>query len=114
MTTPTDPFLDSFRAAIDAGVPFVIVALATYTQIDAAHLAVFSPTVMRLLRDTMGFVVSKDLGAATAVASIPPARRAIDFLSAGGDPIMSKTVDGDDGRRRRREGVRELGVRRAG
>jgi beta-N-acetylhexosaminidase len=96
VTTPTDPFLGSFQGAIEAGVPFVMVALATYTQIDADHLAVFSPTVMRLLRDTMGFdgvIVSDDLGAATAVASIPPARRAIDFLSAGGDLIVSKTVD---------------------
>jgi beta-N-acetylhexosaminidase len=96
VTTATDPFLGSFQAAIDAGVPFVMVALATYTLIDAAHLAVFSPTVMRLLRDRMGFggvIVSDDLGAATAVASIPPAHRAIDFLSAGGDLIVSKTVD---------------------
>ena len=96
VTTATDPSLRSFRAAVDAGVPFVMVALATYTQIDAAHLAVFSPKVMRLLRDGMGFdgvIVSDDLGAATAVASIPPAQRAIDFLSAGGDLVVSKTVD---------------------
>jgi beta-N-acetylhexosaminidase len=96
VTTSTDPFLASFQGAIDAGVPFVMVALATYTQIDAAHLAVYSPTVMRLLRDQMGFggvIASDDLGAATAVASIPPARRAIDFLKAGGDLIVSKTVD---------------------
>ena len=96
VTTATDPSLASFQAAIDAGVPFVMVALATYTQIDADHLAVFSPTVMRLLRDGMGFdgvIVSDDLGAATAVASVPPAQRAIDFLLAGGDMIVSKTVD---------------------
>jgi len=96
VTTSTDPFLGSFQGAIDAGVPFVMVALATYTQIDAAHLAVFSPTVMRVLRDQMGFggvIVSDDLGAATAVSSIPPARRAIDFLTAGGNLIVSKTVD---------------------
>jgi beta-N-acetylhexosaminidase len=96
VTTPTDPFLSSFQGAIDAGVPFVMVAEATYTQIDAAHLAVFSQTVMQLLREQVGFegvIVSDDLGAATAVASIPPARRAIDFLSAGGDLIVSKTVD---------------------
>ena len=51
---------------------------------------------MRLLREGMGFdgvIVSDDLGAATAVASVPPAQRAIDFLSAGGDLIVSKTVD---------------------
>ena len=95
VTTATDPYLRSFRAAVHAGVPFVMVALATYTQIDAAHLAVFSPTVMDLLRDGMNFggvIASDDLGAATAVADIPPARRAIDFLSAGGDLIVSKTA----------------------
>lgn len=95
-TTPTDPSLRPFRAAVGAGVPFVMVALATYDRIDAAHLAVFSPTVMRVLRDGMGFdgvIASDDLGGATAVADIPPARRAIDFLSAGGDLVVSKTVD---------------------
>jgi beta-N-acetylhexosaminidase len=95
VTTATDPYLRSFRAAVHVDVPFVMVALATYTQIDAAHLAVFSPTVMTLLRDGMGFdgvITSDDLGAATAVADIPPARRAIDFLSAGGDLIVSKTA----------------------
>jgi beta-N-acetylhexosaminidase len=95
-TTPTDSSLQPFGAAVAAGVPFVMVALATYTRIDAAHLAVFSPIVMRVLRDRLGFrgvIVSDDLGAATAVASVPPAQRAIDFLSAGGDLIVSKTVD---------------------
>jgi beta-N-acetylhexosaminidase len=95
VTTANDPSLRSFRAAVDAGIPFVMVALATYTRIDAAHLAVFSPTVMQLLRDEMGFngvIVSDDLGAAAAVATVPPAQRAVDFLSAGGDLIVSKTV----------------------
>jgi len=96
VTTATDPSLRPFRAAVHAGVPFVMVALAAYTQIDPAHLAVFSPTVIGLLRDGMGFdgvIASDDLGGATAVADIPPARRAIDFLSAGGDLIVSKTAD---------------------
>jgi beta-N-acetylhexosaminidase len=95
VTTATDPSLGPFQAAVHAEVPFVMVALATYTQIDPARLAVFSPTVMALLRDGMGFdgvIASDDLGAAAAVADIPPARRAIDFLSAGGDLIVSKTA----------------------
>jgi beta-N-acetylhexosaminidase len=94
-TTTTSASLRSFRAAVATGVPLVMVALATYTRIDAAHLAVFSPTVMRLLRAGMGFngvIASDDLGAATAVASLPPAIRALDFLTAGGDLIVSKTV----------------------
>jgi beta-N-acetylhexosaminidase len=96
VTTPDDPDLESFRQAIDAGVPMVMVALATYTKIDPDRLAVFSPRVMRLLRHTYGFegvIVSDDLGATAAVANIPPATRAVDFLDAGGDLIISKTVD---------------------
>ena len=77
VTTASDPDLDSFRAAIDAGVPMVMVALATYTQIDPSQLAVFSPVVMRLLRDGLGFtgvIVSDDLGQAKAVQAIPAAQ----------------------------------------
>jgi beta-N-acetylhexosaminidase len=36
--------------------------------------------------------MSDDLGATAAVASVPPGRRALDFLLAGGDLIVSKTV----------------------
>ena len=57
--------------------------------------AAFSPVVIgQMLRGTMGFngvVISDDLGDTVAVASIPPGTRAIDFLSAGGDMIISKT-----------------------
>lgn len=95
VTTASDPYLGSFRAAIDAGVPFVMVAEATYTRIDPAHMAVFSPVIMRLLRSGLGFggvIVSDDLGQAQAVAGVPAAQRAIGFLSAGGDMITSQTV----------------------
>jgi beta-N-acetylhexosaminidase len=95
VTTSDDPVLGGFRAGIEAGVPIVMVALATYTQIDPDHLAVFSPTVMKLLRTQMGFdgvISSDDMGAAVAVSTIPPADRAINFISAGGDLIVSKTV----------------------
>jgi len=97
VTTSRDPYLDSFQAAIDAGAPFVMVALATYEQIDPDHLAAFSPLVMQdLLREQLGFrgvVMSDDLGATQAVADMPPADRAITFLRAGGDLIVSKTTD---------------------
>jgi beta-N-acetylhexosaminidase len=72
-----------------------MVALAKYTRIDPNHLAAFSPIVMtQMLRGSMGFhgvIISDDLGDTAAVANIPPATRAIDFLSAGGDMIISKT-----------------------
>jgi beta-N-acetylhexosaminidase len=95
VTTANDPYLNSFRAAINAGVPFVMVALATYTKIDPTALAVFSPVVMRLLRSKLGFdgvIISDDLGEAAAVAAIPPQQRAIEFLTAGGDMITSQTL----------------------
>jgi beta-N-acetylhexosaminidase len=37
-------------------------------------------------------IISDDLGAATAVAGISPATRAIDFLAAGGDLITSQSL----------------------
>jgi beta-N-acetylhexosaminidase len=95
VTTATDPYLDSYRDAINAGVPYVMVAEATYTQIDPSHLAVFSPVIMHLLRNGLGFtgvIVSDDLGEAKAVASVPAGQRALDYLSAGGDLITSQVI----------------------
>ena len=94
VTTSTDPYLQSYREAINAGVPYVMVAEATYTKIDPAHLAVFSPVIMGLLRNGLGFngvIVSDDLGDAAAVASIPAGQRALDFINAGGDLITSQS-----------------------
>src|SRR5437899_8777411 len=94
-TTANDPYLQSFKQGISASADFVMVALARYTRIDPNHLAAFSPLVMtQMLRGTMGFngvIISDDLGDTAAVAAIPPGTRAIDFLSAGGDMIISKT-----------------------
>ncbi|HEY2241804.1 MAG TPA: glycoside hydrolase family 3 N-terminal domain-containing protein, partial [Streptosporangiaceae bacterium] len=71
-TTASAADLQTYQAAIDAGVPMVMVALATYTRIDARDLAVFSPTIERgLLRDKLHFrgtIISDDMGAAAAVA----------------------------------------------
>jgi beta-N-acetylhexosaminidase len=95
VTTPDDPYLASFAAGVGAGVPFVMVALATYQRIDPVHLAAFSPAVMALLRGSMGFrgvIVSDDLGATAAVAAMTPAARALDFIAAGGDMIIVKTA----------------------
>lgn len=96
ITTANDPYLGTYRAAIGAGVPFVMVALATYTRIDARHLAVFSSKIVNgLLRKKMGFtgvIMSDDLGGAAAIASIPPGTRAIDFLAAGGDMVTSQSA----------------------
>jgi beta-N-acetylhexosaminidase len=96
VTTAHDPYLTTFQSAIEAGVPFVMVALATYTRIDRHHLAAFSARVIDgVLHKQLGFggvVVSDDLGGAAAVAGVSPASRAVDFLAAGGDLITSQTV----------------------
>lgn len=93
-TTADDPYLQPFAAGIAAGAEVVMVSTATYTRIDALHLAAFSPVVIQqLLRRRMGFegvVAADDLGAAAAVASIPPGERAVDFVAAGGDLIDTK------------------------
>jgi beta-N-acetylhexosaminidase len=92
VTTARDPYLASFRAAIADGVPFVMVALATYTRIDPTHVAAFSPRIIGgLLRGDLGFqgVVMSDALTAAAVAAVPPGQRAVDFLRAGGDLIVS-------------------------
>jgi beta-N-acetylhexosaminidase len=96
VTAPGDPYLGSFQAAVDAGVPFVMISLASYPRIDPRHLAVFSSRTMRtLLRTRMhfgGVIISDDMGAAAAVASLSPAVRAVSFLSAGGDMILSESL----------------------
>lgn len=93
VTTSTSASITPFRSGIKAGVPFVMISLATYSKIDAKHQAVFSSTVIQgLLRKTLGFkgvVISDDLGKAVAVKSVPAADRALNFLSAGGDLVLT-------------------------
>ncbi len=92
-TTIEDPFLDSFRAGIDAGAELVMLASATYAQIDSEAPAMFSRAVVTdLLRDRLGFegvAVTDDIGAAKAVAAVPVPERATRFLDAGGDVLLT-------------------------
>ena len=93
-TTAADsPWLDPFRRAVTAGVPVVMVSSAVYTKIDATQPAAFSrPVITDLLRKGMGFtgvVISDDLGRAVAVASVPAADRAVRFVAAGGDIVLT-------------------------
>jgi beta-N-acetylhexosaminidase len=94
-TGTTSPTLEPFRAAISAGVPFVMVSSAIYTKLDRANPAVFSPAIIGgLLRKEMrfsGVVISDDLGNAASVSGVRPADRATRFVEAGGDVVL--TVD---------------------
>jgi len=88
-----DPHLAPFRAAIDAGVSAVMVSSARYPRLDNRSVAAFSrPIVTGLLRERLrfgGLVVSDDLGAAEAVRAVPVGERAVRFVAAGGDLVLT-------------------------
>ena len=93
VTTRTSTDVRSFPAAVAAGAPFVMVSSATYSRIDASHPAAFSKTVVNgVLRGDLGFggvVTSDDLGNAKAVQRWTPGARAVNFLIAGGDLVLT-------------------------
>jgi beta-N-acetylhexosaminidase len=92
-TTSTDPYLGPFRTAIRSGHPFVMMSSAVYARIDPARPAAFSPTVVTgLLRRGLhfdGVVVSDDLGAARQVRAVRVGERAVRFIAAGGDLVLT-------------------------
>ncbi|MCE0536738.1 hypothetical protein LWF15_14620 [Kineosporia rhizophila] len=96
-TTVDDPYLGAFRAGINAGAGAVMMSSATYEQIDPDNRAVFSSAVITdLLREQMGFsgvVMTDDVGAAKAVADVAPGQRAVRFVEAGGDLVLTVEAD---------------------
>ena len=84
-----------FRRAVDAGVPVVMMVDGVYTRLDRRNPAAFSRFVIRtMLRGDLGFrkvVISDDLGSAQQVAGWSYGARAVRFLGAGGDLVL--TVD---------------------
>ena len=97
VTRRHDPYLRPFRAAIDAGVPAVMMSTAYYPRIDPNWPAAFSSAVVgTVLRGDLGFkgvVISDDLARAKQVASFAPSGRALRFIGAGGDIVL--VVDPD-------------------
>ncbi|HEU5267973.1 MAG TPA: glycoside hydrolase family 3 N-terminal domain-containing protein [Jatrophihabitans sp.] len=95
VTTRHDAYLAPFRAAVQADVPFVMVSTAIYTKIDPANPAAFSRTIVTgMLRGDLGFrgvIISDDVGVAAQVAQFSPGQRAVRFVAAGGDVVL--TVD---------------------
>jgi beta-N-acetylhexosaminidase len=91
-TSPDDPFLVPFAAAVEAGVGAVMVSSATYPQLDPGSPALFSPAVLDLLRGQLGFdgvVMSDDVGDAEAVSQTPVAQRAVESVAAGVDVVLT-------------------------
>lgn len=93
VTTTTSSSIAPFRSAVANGVPVVMMSSAIYSRIDGSQPAVFSPTVVSgLLRTNLGFrgvVMSDDLGNAKAVAAWSAGERAVRFISAGGDEVLT-------------------------
>jgi beta-N-acetylhexosaminidase len=93
VTTADDAYLQPFRAAVQAGVPFVMMSTAIYSRIDPGSPAAFSTKIVTgLLRNRLGFhglVISDDLGAAAQVADWSPGERAVRFVAAGGDVVLT-------------------------
>jgi beta-N-acetylhexosaminidase len=97
VTTADDSYLEPFHTAIQAGAPFVMMSTAVYSRIDNDHDAAFSPIlIQQVLRQQLGFtgvVISDDLGGATQVQSVAVGQRATDFISAGGDLVLTVIPD---------------------
>jgi beta-N-acetylhexosaminidase len=92
-STVDDPFLAPFVSGIRHGAGAVMVSSARYPSLDHDTIAAFSaPIVTGLLRDRLGYtglVVSDDLGAAAAVGDVPVGERAVRFVGAGGDAVLT-------------------------
>lgn len=93
VATPNDPFLAPFTAGVKAGAGLVMVSSARYPGLDATKTqAMFSkPIITGLLRDKLGFegvVITDDINA-KSVRSIPAAQRAVDYIAAGGDILLT-------------------------
>ncbi len=95
VTTRGDSYIAAFGTAINAGTPFVMMSTAYYARMDPHNPAAFSPAIIdQVLRGDLhfqGVVVSDDLGGARQVAAWSPAQRAVLFVAAGGDMVL--TVD---------------------
>ncbi|GGL32630.1 glycoside hydrolase family 3 protein [Phycicoccus endophyticus] len=104
--------LRPFRAAVDAGVAAVMTSHILLPALDPTHPATFSPAVLALLRDGLGFegtIVSDalDMAGASARTGIPEA--AVRALAAGVDLLCLGPATGAqrlaDVRRALREAV---------
>ena len=81
-----------FQAAIEAGVPMVMVGhIACQKVTGDGTPASFSPTVMKLLRDDLGFegvIVTDSLEMGAIVENYPAAKAAVLALQAGADLVL--------------------------
>ena len=83
--------LPPFRAAIEAGVPMVMVGHLLYPALDPDRPASLSPEAIGVLREELDFrgvVVTDDLAMAGVSGGRPPARAAVEAVKAGADLLI--------------------------
>jgi beta-N-acetylhexosaminidase len=83
--------LPPFEAAIEAGVPMVMVGHLVYPAIDPHHPASLSRDAISMLRTDLGFdgvVVTDDLAMAGAKSGGTPAEAAVEAVEAGADLLL--------------------------
>ena len=83
--------LPPFRAAVEAGVPMVMVGHLLYPAVDGERPASLSPGWMGLLREELGFegvIVTDDLAMAGASGGGTPERAAVRAVEAGADLLI--------------------------
>ena len=83
--------LPPFRAAIDAGLPMVMVGHLIYPAIDPDHPASLSEDAIRILRGDLGFsgvVVTDDLAMAGAKGGGTPSEATVEAVKAGADLLV--------------------------
>jgi len=90
--------LKPFKAAIEAGVPIVMVGSALYSAYDDSVQAVRSAQIVQgELRDRLGFtgvVMSDDLEAPAITSTVTPAAAALDAARAGVDLLLFAATGG--------------------
>jgi beta-N-acetylhexosaminidase len=93
VTTANDPYLQPFSASMRGGVDLVMVGSAIYSRIDPGVNAMFSQRIVTgLLREQLGWqgvVITDDVGFAKAVTALSNRERAVRFVQAGGDIVLT-------------------------
>ncbi|MCU6481908.1 glycoside hydrolase family 3 N-terminal domain-containing protein [Arthrobacter sp. A2-55] len=88
VTVRGDAYVQPFRDAVNAGVPWLMLSNAYYPNIDPAQLAPYSTVIIQgMVRGDLGFrgiIVSDDMCDAVQVSGVPIAERGVDFIAAGG------------------------------
>ncbi|MFV0375339.1 glycoside hydrolase family 3 N-terminal domain-containing protein [Microbacterium sp.] len=85
------PDVAVYAALTSGGASVVMVSNAVHARIDDTQPATFSPAVIAVLRDGVGFdgvVMTDDVSAAGAVRAVAPADRALRALTAGVDLVL--------------------------